>query len=233
MIVLTLLAEFGTMATIHPDTLQFLREVKDNNNREWFAPNKPRYIAARENIRSWLSDLMTMMKNADERVVVDPAHGVGRIYRDIRFSHNKEPFRTYLGAFVLRAPEGRNCEFYIHFEPGNIFVGGGIYAPEPVQLRLIRDDLAYSTAEIEKIVGKASFKKYFGQVDGERLQRAPKGFQPDHPSIEWLRLKQYLILRPLTDEQVLQANFTEEVFKTFLEGKPFFDYLDRALNFRE
>jgi len=220
------------MTRIEPDTLQFLRDVKENNNRLWFAPNKPRYGAARENLTAWLTELIAKMKTTDSRVLTNGPRGIGRIYRDIRFSPNKDPYRSFLGAMVFRAAEGRNCEFYIHFEPGNIFAGGGIYQPDPNQLKLIRDDISYSTKELNKIVSKPAFKKYFGEVIGDKLQRAPKGFQPDHPDIEWLKLKQYLILRSFTDAQVLKPGFTEEVFKTFLEAKPLFDHIDNALNFK-
>ncbi len=221
------------MTNIAPDTLQFLRDVKHNNNREWFATQKHRYVAARENIGKWLGELIAMMKQSDDRILVNPPRGVGRIYRDIRFSPDKTPYRTYLGAMIFRAPEDRNCEFYIHFEPGNIFAGGGIYMPDPAQLKLIRDDIAYSTKELEKIVKKPEFKKYFGEIIGDKLQRAPKGFSPEHPAIEWLRFKQFLILRSFTDKQVLQKNFQEEVYKTFLAARPLFDHIDRALNFKE
>lgn len=221
------------MTNIYPDTLQFLREVKENNNREWFAPQKHRYVAARENIGKWLTELIAMMKQSDDRILTNPPRGVGRIYRDIRFSPDKTPYRTYLGAMVFRAPEDRNCEFYIHFEPGNIFAGGGIYMPDSAQLKLIRDDMAYSTKELEKIVKKPDFKKYFGEVSGEKLQRAPKGFSPEHPAIEWLRFKQFLALRSFTDKQAFQKNFQEEVIKTFLAARPLFDHIDRALNFKE
>lgn len=221
------------MTNIYPDTLQFLREVKENNNREWFAPQKHRYVAARENIGKWLGELIAMMKQSDDRILTNPPRGVGRIYRDIRFSPDKTPYRTYLGAMVFRAPEDRNCEFYIHFEPGNIFAGGGIYMPDSAQLKLIRDDMAYSTKELEKIVKKPDFKKYFGEVSGEKLQRAPKGFSPEHPAIEWLRFKQFLVLRSFNDRQVLQKNFQEEVYKTFQAARPLFDHIDRALNFKE
>ncbi|MPM01275.1 hypothetical protein SDC9_47514 [bioreactor metagenome] len=221
------------MTAIHNDTLQFLREVKDNNNREWFAANKPRYVAARENLSVWLSELTEKMKKNDDRIMATPPRGVGRIYRDIRFSPDKTPYRTFLGAMIFRAPEGRNCEYYVHFEPGNIFAGGGIYMPDPAQLKLIRDDISYSTKELEKIVRKPDFKKYFGEIIGDKLQRAPKGFSPDHPAIEWLRYKQFLVLRSFTDKQALQQNFQEEVLKTLLAAKPLFDHLDNALNFRE
>jgi len=221
------------MTNIAPDTLQFLRDVKHNNNRERFATQKHRYVAARENIGKWLGELIAIMKQSDDRILVNPPRGVGRIYRDIRFSPDKTPYRTYLGAMIFRAPEDRNCEFYIHFEPGNIFAGGGIYMPDPAQLKLIRDDIAYSTKELEKIVKKPEFKKYFGEIIGDKLQRAPKGFSPEHPAIEWLRFKQFLILRSFTDKQVLQKNFQEEVYKTFLAARPLFDHIDRALNFKE
>lgn len=221
------------MTAIHNDTLQFLREVKDNNNREWFAANKPRYVAARENLSVWLSELTEKMKKNDDRIMATPPRGVGRIYRDIRFSPDKTPYRTFLGAMIFRAPEGRNCEYYVHFEPGNIFAGGGIYMPDPAQLKLIRDDISYSTKELEKIVRKPDFKKYFGEIIGDKLQRAPKGFSPDHPAIEWLRYKQFLVLRSFSDKQALQQNFQEEVLKTLLAAKPLFDHIDNALNFRE
>lgn len=221
------------MITIQPDTLQFLREVKENNNRLWFEPNKPRYVAARENIRQWIVELMDKMKKNDERVIIDHTRCVGRIYRDIRFSKNKEPYRPFLGAFILRAPENTNCEFYVHFEPGNVFAGGGIYAPTPQMLKMIRDDIAYSTENLNRIVNEKEFVKCFGVVDGEKLSRAPKGFQPDHPDIEWLKMKQFLILKKISDQDVLKVDFAEKVFKIFNIAKPFFDHIDNALNFKE
>lgn len=221
------------MILIQPDTLQFLREVKENNNRPWFEVNKARYIAARENIRQWMIEIIDQMKKNDERIVIDHTRCVGRIYRDIRFSKNKDPYRTFLGAFVLRSPEGANCEFYVHFEPGNIFAGGGIYAPTPQMLKMIREDIAYSTQNLNNIVQHKDFVRFFGKVDGEKLSRAPKGYAPDHPDIEWLRMKQFLVLRNFTDEEVLKAGFAGKVLETFSAARPLFDHIDNALNFKE
>lgn len=221
------------MTNIQFDTLQFLREVKENNNRLWFEPNKPRYLAAQANIKAWLVDLLAQLKLKDNSILTDAPRGVGRIYRDVRFSKNKEPYRAFLGAMVFRGPADTLCEFYIHFEPGNIFAGGGLYMPTSQQLKLVREDIAYSTAELKKITSKLSFINCFGKVEGERLQRPPKGFAVDHPDLEWLKLKQYLIMRNFSDATALSDDFMEEVVKTFVEARPLFDLIDRALMFKE
>lgn len=212
-------------AKIDSSTLDFLQELATNNNRDWFAQNKDRYIRAQGNIKTFMSELFDMMNKHD---VIESFKSF-RIYRDVRFSKDKSPYKSNLGTSFTRATEARRGGCYINIEPGNNFVAGGFWGPNSTDLKRIRKEIEYDAAPFRKIINTATFKKNFGQLEGEQLKTAPKGFSTDHPDIDLLRFKQYLIIRRFNDEVVLSTNFMEECDKTFQAMRPFFDYMSQTL----
>lgn len=211
--------------TIQPDTIKFLKDISKNNNREWFAENKPKYQTALENIKSFTK---TIEEGLNKKDVIEKSKTF-RIYRDVRFSKNKDPYKEYFGCSFVRAGAARRGGYYIHIEVGNAFVGGGFWAPNPADLRRIRDEIAMDDKPIRKIIKAKKFKEYFGQLNGDAVKTAPKGFKKDHPAIDLIRMKQFTVSRQFSDKEILDKDFKKEVIKTFEAMRPYFDYMSEVL----
>ncbi|MEZ4954012.1 MAG: DUF2461 domain-containing protein [Saprospiraceae bacterium] len=211
--------------TILPDTIDFLKSISVNNNKDWFQKNKPKYDAALDNIKAFVS---AVEKDLNVNDVIEKSKTF-RIYRDVRFSKDKAPYKEYFGSSFMRASAARRGGYYLHIEPGNSFVGGGFWAPNPADLKRIRDEFAMDDKPIRKIIADKTFKKYFGSLHGEAVKTAPKGFDKDHPAIDLIRMKQYTVTRQFSDEEVLAKNFQKEVVKTYEAMRPYFDYMSEVL----
>ncbi|MEO1261804.1 MAG: DUF2461 domain-containing protein [Bacteroidota bacterium] len=211
--------------TIQTDTIQFLKTLAENNNRDWFQKNKPVYQQALNNIKEFVAALEEGMNKKD---VIEKSKTF-RIYRDVRFSKDKSPYKEYFGSSFTRAGASRRGGYYLHIEPGNTFAGGGFWAPNPADLKRIRDEFAMDDKPIRKIIASKSFKKYFGELQGEGVKTAPKGFNKDHPAIDLIRMKQFTVTRQFSDEELLDKNFKKEVLKTFEAMRPYFDYMTEVL----
>ena len=218
---------------IYKETFEFLQELAENNNKPWFDANKQRYITANSQMQDWLIDLFARIKDIDTLEITDPKRSMTRIYRDLRFSKDKTPYSPRMSAMLYRSKQELKCNFYVHIEPNNSFIGGGLYMPTSAQLKLIRDDIDYSAAGLKEVIAKKSFKDAFGTMTGEKLLRVPKGYAPDHKEAELLKMKQYLVMKNFKDDEISQENFTDKVLKIYKEALPLFFYLDRALDFKE
>lgn len=207
------------------DTLQFLKDLAANNNRDWFNEHKPRYQAAKSDVESLITEIEKGLSKTDEL----EGHKLFRIYRDVRFSKNKEPYKTSFGTYFKRAGKLRRGGYYLHLEPGNSFVGGGFWDPNPQDLKRIRDEFAADDMPMREILASNTFKKHFGTLQGDEVKTAPKGFSKDHPAIDLIRKKQFLVSRKFSDQEVLSDNFTKEVVKTFEAMRPWFDYMSDVL----
>lgn len=212
------------MAIAHT-TLEFLRDLTSHNERDWFQANKARYEAAKRDVETLVADIERGLSKTDE---IEEAK-LFRIYRDVRFSKNKAPYKTHFGAYFKRATKLRRGGYYLHIEPGNSFAGGGFWNPNPQDLKRIRDEFAIDAAPMRKILADPLFKRLFGTLQGEELKTAPKGFSIDHPAIDLIRKKQFIVMRPFTDEQVLEESFADEVLLTFEAMQPWFDYMSEVL----
>ncbi len=211
--------------TIRPETFQFLKAISRNNNREWFQENKPVYEAALNNVKDFVKALEAGLNETD---VIEKSKTF-RIYRDVRFSKDKAPYKEYFGSSFVRATAARRGGYYLHLEPGNTFVGGGFWAPNPADLKRIRDEFVMDDKTIRQITADKNFKKYFGSLQGDAVKTAPKGYDKDHPAIDLIRLKQLTVMRQFSDEEALSKNFQKEVLKTFAAMRPLFDYLSEVL----
>jgi uncharacterized protein (TIGR02453 family) len=211
-------------------TLDFLRDLRFNNNRLWFNENRARYEAARSAHEQFISDVIARFSVVDDIGDLSPADTTYRINRDTRFSPDKTPYKTAIGAVigkVGRKTTGRS--YYIHIEPdGNSFVGGGLYMILPEQLALIRRMLAEDARPFRAILDSEHFKRYFGKMVGEQVKTAPKGFSKDYPDIDLLRFKQFLATHSLSDEQVLAGDLVERVIEVCTVIKPFITYLHES-----
>lgn len=157
-----------------------------------------------------------------------------RLYRDVRFSKNKLPFKKNMGAYLSR--EGKKsiyAGYYIHIEPGESFLAGGVWMPDADVLRAVRNEIYFNHAGFQKIIQHRDFKKSFGDLADERLKTNPRGFDKDHPAIELLRYKSYIASCKIADENLNNDKLVEQVASTFLTMKPLIDFLNQAIDMQE
>jgi uncharacterized protein (TIGR02453 family) len=206
--------------------LKFLEQLKENNNREWFANHKPEFdLIVKEN-KVFFNQIYAELQKHDS---LNEIH-IFRIYKDVRFSKDKSPYKTNLGAGYSRTKPHLRGGYYLQIEPNNSFVGGGFWSPNSEDLLCIRKEFEADTTEIEKITSDNTFVKYFGELKGEDgVKTAPKGFDKNHPAIDLIKKKQYVVMRKFTDQEVLSDDFQQEVIATFLAMRPFFDYMSELL----
>ncbi len=217
------------MESIQPSTYQFLSELKENNNRDWFTENKPRYQQAHANIANFLEELIDEMKKVDNIENESGKKSMFRIYRDVRFSKDKSPYKTHLAGFLKRATKWLRGGYYIHFSPEGTFVGCGFWQPNKDDLKLIRDELAHDAKPLRSIMEEPAFKQTFGELRGDAVATAPRGYDKDHPNIDLIRHKSFYFERKFTNEEVFSDDFVYEVTKTYLAARPFFDYMSEVL----
>ena len=219
------------MATISNTTFKFLKDLKNNNNREWFTDNKKRYEEAKGEFEEFIGALIKHIAKFDPPIIeLNPKKTVFRIYRDVRFSANKDPYKINMGAHLSNSPSKIHdrAGYYIQIQPGNSFLAGGAYLPPNPWIGNIRQEIDYNTKEFKKIINSASFKKYFGEMEGEQLKTAPKGYPKDHPEIELLRYKSFLASNKCDDKLVTSSDFLNHSASVFKAMKPFDDFLNRA-----
>lgn len=217
---------------IRPETMKFLKDIKRNNNKEWFHKNKERYQPARENFLEFITGVLDRLKLHDNDIsTIEPSKCLFRINRDIRFSKNKNPYKTNFGANPSKG--GRKvyrAGYYFHLEPGMSFLAGGIWMPEGEDLAKIRQEIDYCLPEFKGIIGDKKFKSKFGALDREaELTRPPKGYEADNPAIDFLKLKSFTITAPLTDAQVMSGQLTKITVEHFKIMIPFIQFLNRAI----
>jgi uncharacterized protein (TIGR02453 family) len=218
------------METIKKSTLDFLNSIKSNNNRDWFIANRPLYVESKNNFESFVQEII------NKTIVFEPIMKgleakscVFRINRDIRFSNDKSPYKSHFGAFIVQGGKKNGDKFagyYFHIEPGKSIIAGGAYTPPTPWLTEIREKISEKPDEFIKIINSKDFIKYFGKIEGEKLKTAPKGFPSDHPHIELLKLKSYLVVNEVPDKIVLSNGFFDHVLSVFKAMKPLNDYLN-------
>lgn len=219
---------------IQPSTLRFLRQLKQHNHRSWFEQHREDYQQARANVTQLVAQVIEQFSAADPGIAsLEPSKCLFRIYRDIRFSKDKTPYKTHFAAsFQRRGTRVHSPGYYLHIEPGgNSFVGGGIWHPFPEDLKKIRQEIDYNLEEFEALLQQPAFKRRFGAlVDEEALQRPPKGYPADHPGISYLKMRNFVVGYNLSDEQVLSPQLGKQIVSSFTLMKPFIDFLSRALD---
>ena len=210
---------------ISKSTIDFLKTIRENNNKPWFEANKDVYLAAKDDFKVFAEDLRSLMDKHDHL----EKHKIFRIYRDVRFSKDKTPYKSNISLGFTRATKALRGGYYLHVEPDNIFAGGGFWAPESKDLKRIRDEFAANDKEIRSIISEPEFIKYFGELKGDEVKTAPRGYDKDHPAIDLIRKKQFVVMRSFTQKDVLSKNFAEEVNNTFKAMRPFFNYMSDVL----
>ncbi len=218
-------------ATFLPaSSLLFLRELRDNNNREWFTANKKRYQGELEHMIAFTEALLNRMGQHDNLVPMTAKQSLFRIYRDVRFSKDKPPYKAHFSGQMKRATKWLRGGYYFHFEPdGGSFVGGGFWEPNAADLKRIRAELAADAEPLRRILTAPEFLETFGELQGERLKTAPQGYSQDHPNIDLLRYKQFLLTHSFTDTEVSAPDLLDKMVEAFLRMRPFFDYMSEVL----
>jgi len=218
------------MEIIKKSTIDFLKKLENNNNREWFLKNRGEYTDAKNNFESFVQEIIRYIIDFDPIIKgLEVKNCVYRINRDIRFSKDKSPYKSHFGAFIVRGGKkngDRFAGYYIHIEPGKSIIAGGAYMPPAPWLSVIRDKINENGEQLVKIISGKDFKKYFGAMDGEKLKTAPKGYPSDHKYIELLKFKSYLVVHEVTDKEVLNPDYTGYVIKILRAMKPFNDFLN-------
>ncbi len=213
--------------------LTFLKNLTKNNDREWFEKNKPKYIAAKESFDGFVAGLLEKMIPVDGSLAgLNPKKLTFRIYRDVRFSKDKSPYKTNMGAtFSGGGKLMQTPGYYLHIEPGNkSFVAGGLYGPPNEILAKVRQEIDYNPKKLHAVLNTAKFKKTFGAFDDfDKLKTAPKGYPKDHPQLELLKHKSFIVSHYFKDKEVLDPKFMKNVVDTYKVLKPLNDYLGEAI----
>ena len=218
------------MATITKENFDFLNDLNANNNREWFTENKKRYVANHENLIAFADELLLKMNQHDTIETPTGKKSLFRIYRDVRFSKDKSPYKTHWSGGFRRATKLLRGGYYFHIQPGNqSFIGGGFWGPNKDDLQRIREDISADPSELRSIISSKDFVSTFGTLDGEQLKTAPKGFDKEDPAVDLLRYKQFIFGKNFSDKEVLDPNFVNVANDTFKKMRPFFDYMSEVL----
>ena len=217
----------------HKLTLKFLKDIARNNNRSWFEKNKARYLEVKNGFDDFLENVHGRLLKFDQSLAnLNPRKIAFRIYRDVRFSKDKRPYKTNMGAgFSSKGKMDQEPGYYIHFEPGRCFIAGGLYMPNPENLAKVRQEIDYNPDRLLKILNDKKFKRLFkGLDDWDKVKTAPKGYPKDHPHIEILKNKSFVVSHAFTDTEVTSKNFPSKVAETARVLKPFNDYLAEAIS---
>jgi uncharacterized protein (TIGR02453 family) len=212
--------------------LKFLKDIAKNNNREWFEKNKPRYLGAKSSFEDFLELLHSELLKFDESLAgLNPRKLAFRIYRDVRFSKDKRLYKVNMGAGF--SPGGKMVQepgYYIHIEPGNSFLAAGLYMPDSANLARVRQEIDYNTQAFLKVLNSARFRKYFkGLDDFDKVKTAPKGYAKDHPFLDLLKHRSYVVSHYFTDKEVKDKKFAKHVAEVCKAVKPFNDFLKDAI----
>lgn len=218
------------MAAISKDTITFLKKIGKNNDRDWFQENKAEYVKQHEEIIAFADELLGLMNEHDTIETISGKKSLYRIYRDVRFSKDKAPYKTNWSGGFKRATKQLRGGYYFHIQPGgNSFIGGGFWGPSKEDLLRIREEITTDASEMREIITSKDFLETFGTLDGEQLKLAPKGFDKEHKDIDLLRYKQFIFGKNFSDEEVLAEDFAQVANETFKKMRPFFDLMSEIL----
>ena len=219
------------------EILNFLSELAINNNREWFLANHDRYDECRKRFEQFTEAYLKGLSKMDPQLAsVEPKDCIWRIYRDVRFSHDKRPYKEWFGTFPAAPSPGNprsggkksmRAGYYIHIQPNHCMFAGGIWGPSVDLLKALRQEVYANYEEVEAIMKSRSWKRYFGDFDTEwMLKKGPAGFPPDFVHIDWLKRKAFTYSTPITDEQVCDEHFVDLALDIAKAAKPMNDFLN-------
>ena len=211
---------------IEKSTLKFLKELAKNNDRVWFKAHKDEYDVALANMKDLIESIEAELNKVD---MIEKTK-VFRIYRDVRFSKDKTPYKDHLGGSFTRATAARRGGYFLGIQPGNkSMIAGGFWNPESKDLKRVREELALDASEFRKIINAKKFKELFSQLEGQELKNIPRGFDKESPAGDLLKMKQYLCYRPVSDKEIIEPDFLKKVVATYKGMLPFFNLMSSVL----
>lgn len=217
-----------------PGTIEFLIELKDNNSKIWFDQNRKRYDTLKSDYLLLAENILTKMKQIDPVLEgLNPKDCIFRINRDVRFSADKSPYKTNLGIALHPGNKKFNfAAYYVHIEPGQSFVGGGLWMPESTLLSKVRKEIHFFYSDFFEILNDQNFKKNFQHLDieeGQKLIRPPKGYDESDPAIEYLKLKSFTVSKPIADDLLVSPDLIPYIINSLTAIKPFIAFINRGL----
>ena len=214
--------------------VKFLSALKKNNNKPWFDSHRPQYESVKNHFRSFVSEMIVHISRFDHSIArLESKDCMFRINRDVRFSKDKRPYKNNFAAYFNKGgKKGGGGGYYIHIEPGNSFAAVGVWMPPPDELAKIRQEIDYNYIEWKNILSEKGFKKTFGgKLDwGETLVRPPKGYTEENPAIEYLKLKSFVAIVPLTDKELVAVDLVKRLSTIFQAGQPLLAFINRSLD---
>src|ERR1700704_4948836 len=192
---------------IKKESIDFLKKLSKNNNRDWFNKHKDKYIEANDNIIAFAGALLVEMNKHDKIETTSGKESLFRIYKDVRFSKDKTPYNTHWSGIFKRATKKLRGGYYFKIKPGGCCLVGGFWGPEPQDLKRIREDIDVNYKSWKKLLSAQTFSQTFGKMAGEQVSTAPRGYAKDHPAIDLLRYKQFLLIHEFSDKEVCSPDF--------------------------
>ncbi len=210
---------------ITKDVLDFLKLLSKNNNRDWFNENKTRFKSVESQVKLFHAEIFERLSKIDYM----DSFKLFRIYRDVRFSHDKSPYKTHFGCSFRREKPAYRGGYYVHIKPNESFVAVGFWEPNSSDLKRIRQELDYEASGFRDMMNDKKLKTVWGGLQGEQLKTAPRDFAKNHPDIDLLRYKQFLLIKNFADEELLQESFAQNVSDSVAAARPFVDWMSNAL----
>jgi len=217
---------------MNKNTLTFLEQLSENNQKSWMDENKSWYLEVKEEFIQEVGDLLHGLVELEPRIAnFRPKDCVFRQNRDVRFSPNKMPYKTNMAAyFALGGKKSTGPGYYLHIQPGKSFVGGGLYMPPADMLKKLRQEIDYSGEELKAIISQKDFLDTYEGLKGEQLKTSPRDYEQDHPHIDLLRFKSFEVFTPLSDDLIKNGNVVDVSLEAFKVMQPFMQFLYRAVD---
>ena len=210
---------------VQKEALSFLKELEKNNNREWFTAHKDSFLNHQTNVKAFCTAILSNLNTHDQIEKLK----MFRIYRDVRFSKDKTPYKSHFACSFSRMGASRRGGYYLRIKPGDTFLATGFWGPEKEDLFRVRKELALDATEFRAVSNDKAFKSVWGELQGETLKTAPKGFDKEHPDIDLIRHKQFIFVKNFKDKEVLSKDFLKEIDTSFKAIRPFFDLMSSVL----
>ena len=207
------------------DIFSFFKKLEKNNNREWFEQHKPEFKALETTVKQFGEALKDQLNQHDS---ID-RFKLFRVYRDVRFSKDKTPYKIHFGLTWHRTKPEYRGGYYLHLKPNDIFLACGFWDPNPADLKRIRQEIDMDADEYRNIINEPNFKRIWGKLQGDSVKTAPKGYAKDHPNIDLLRHKQHIFMVRYTEEYVTAADFLDRLDTALQAVRPFVDYMSAVL----
>lgn len=210
-------------------TFDFLRDLARNNYKDWFDENKVRYEHSKSELVNFAENLIQAVSQYDQISTSSGKKCLYRIFRDVRFSKDKTPYKTHWSGGLARATAYRRGGFYFQIEPGATFIGGGFWGPNSEDLLHLRKQIEADAAPLRKVLESKTFKSTWGELHGDKVKTAPKGFSKEHENIDLLRHKSFIVRHDFTDKEVLSPDFVDKITSAYFDILPFFDVMTQYL----